>query len=104
MLGAFARSAIPYFLGFAAGLPASLAKTFTRSNSFWNPLVKSCVPYSKRTTKQKVKKTNKTSQKSPRRSDMVWMVTYCLMQVNAANAMPKFRFEPKNEAAILSQP
>lgn len=95
---------IRYFFGFAAGLPASTAKALIRSNSFWNPLVKSRVPYSKRTTKQKVKKTNKTSQKSPRMSDMVGMVTYCVMQVNAANRMPNFRFEPNNDAAIVSQP
>src|SRR5438067_3647915 len=70
VFGISRQSAIPYFFGFDAGLPASLAKVFTRSNSFWNPLAKSWVPYSKRTTKQKVKKTKRTSQKSPRSSDI----------------------------------
>jgi hypothetical protein len=95
-LGMTSRAALIYFFGFSAGLPASFAKALTRSNSFWNPLVKSWVPYSKRTTKQKVKKTKRTSQKSPRRSDMGVMVTYWCLQVNGARRMPNFRFEPKN--------
>jgi len=59
-----------YFFGFAAGLLASWANVFTRSNSVLNPLTKSWVPYSKSTTKQKVKKTKRTSQNSPRSNDM----------------------------------
>ena len=53
-----------------------LAYRFHRRNSsparllVLKPLVKSSVPYSKSTTKQKVKKTNRTSQNSPRMRDI----------------------------------
>src|SRR6266513_131032 len=51
-------------------LTASTTKFFTRSASCLKPLVKSWVPYSKSTTNEKVKKTNRTSQNSPRMRDI----------------------------------
>ena len=58
-----------YFF-FFSGLAFSTTQVFACSNSVLNPFAKSCVPYSKSTTKQKVKKTKRTSQNSPRMSDM----------------------------------
>ena len=58
-----------YFF-FFSGLTFSTTQVFACSNSVLNPFAKSCVPYSKSTTKQKVKKTKRTSQNSPRMSDM----------------------------------
>jgi hypothetical protein len=49
------------------------------------------VPYSKSTTKQKVKKTKRTSQKSPRSNAMALMVTYSAPAVNEGDRAPKFR-------------
>src|SRR5207237_10136603 len=51
-------------------LTASTAKFFTRSASCLKPLVKSWVPYSKSTTKENVKKTNRTSKHSTRIRDI----------------------------------
>ena len=75
-----------------------MAYVFTRSNSFWNPLTKSCVPYSNSTTKQKVKNTNRTSQKRPRSNPMGLMVTYSPAEVNEAEEAPNF---PLNARAKL---
>src|SRR5688572_568309 len=85
-------SGIPlrYFFGFE-GCAASLANFCTLSSSFLNPLVKSFVPYSKSTTKQKVKNRKRTSQNSPRSSDMASMVTYWPSEVNEGEWQPNFR-------------
>jgi hypothetical protein len=45
-------------------------RDFTRAHSFFTPLAKSRGPYSKSTTKLKVKTMNRTNQKNPRRSAM----------------------------------
>ena len=50
---------------------ACVTNVFNFSNSVLNPELKSRVPYSNNTTKQNVKKAKRTSQKSPRSSDML---------------------------------
>src|SRR2546421_9062190 len=69
------NSSSDYFFGFSALPTCFRTNAFTRLNSFWNPLVKSCVPYSNRTTKQKVKKTKRATQKIPRSKDMAASLT-----------------------------
>src|SRR5205823_3210364 len=71
-----------YFFGFSALPTCFITNILTRLNSFWNPLVKSCVPYSKRTTKQNVKKINRTIQNIPRNSDMAASLTEAEFWVN----------------------
>src|ERR1700732_1899949 len=91
-----------YFFGFS-GFAACFTKVFTRSNSFWNPLVKSCVPYSKRTTKQNVKKTKRANQNRPRSNDIAQIVEQHKCQVNA-RVLVKVRIEPRGETAKLFAP
>ena len=57
---------------------------FTRANSFWKPFTKLFGPYSKSTTKQKAKTTNRTSQNSPRSNPMAGRVTLSKARVNAS--------------------
>ena len=64
-----------YFFGFSALPTCFKTNVFTRLNSFWNPLVKSCVPYSNRTTKQNVKKINRAIQNIPRNNAMAASLT-----------------------------
>src|SRR6266480_82660 len=80
-----------YFFGFCALSVCLTTNAFMRANSFWNPFVKSCVPYSKRTTKQKVKKTNKANQNSPRIKAMGGRLIQLNCSVNAAYCRENFR-------------
>jgi hypothetical protein len=59
-----------------------MTNDFTRLNSFLNPGTKSLVPYSKRTTKLKVKNRNRTTQKIVRSNCMAETVTYSCCMVN----------------------
>src|ERR1051325_7750095 len=67
------REGEDYFFGFCALSACFMTKDLTRPNSFWNPLAKSCVPYSKSTMKLKVKKTKRANQNSPRSKAMEQM-------------------------------
>jgi len=64
-----------YFFGFWIFSVCFTTNDFTRANSFWKPFAKLCGPYSKSTTKQKAKTTNRTSQNSPRSNPMAGRVT-----------------------------
>ena len=63
---ATARQGLGSSAFFFAGWAASWTKLVTRLISFWKPGTKSFGPYSKSTTKQKVKNTKSTNQKSVR--------------------------------------
>src|SRR4029077_10278858 len=91
-----------FFFGSGALLVWLVTNVFSRLNSFLNPGTKSLVPYSKRTTKLKVKNTNKATQKSVRIRAMAVTVTYSSSAVNVADGNVKFAFEPGPETAMLS--
>jgi len=93
-----------YFFGLSALLVCLTINAFTRAASFWNPFVKSCVPYSKSTMKQNVKKTKRASQKSPRSNPMPEIVTWANCSVNGPYLRNKLRIEPQGEAAKLFAP
>ena len=72
------------FFGFWTFSVCFTTNDFTRANSFWKPFTKLFGPYSKSTTKQKAKTTNRTSQNSPRSNPMAGRVTLSKARVNAS--------------------
>jgi hypothetical protein len=72
------------FFGFCIFSVCFTTNDFTRSNSFRHPFAKSRGPYSNRTTKQKARTTNRTSQKSPRNKAMNERLSCSTRTVNAA--------------------
>ena len=96
-----------YFFALSAGLAGfSISFTYvtTLSNSVLKPEVKSCVPYSKSTMKQKVKNTNRANQKSPRSKDMVSNRRAGGVPGQSAWQPVKVRIEPLDETAMLFGP
>ncbi len=84
------RRELYFFFASFAGLPASIAKAFTFSNSLTKPFEKPAVPYSKSTTNENAKKTKSAIQKRPRSKDMRLIVAYRVPAVNAAARRSKF--------------
>ena len=76
-----------YFFGFWIFSVCFTTNDFTRANSFWKPFTKLFGPYSKSTTKQKAKTTNRTSQNSLRSNPMAGRVTLSKARVNASASM-----------------
>ena len=90
------------FFGFCIFSVCFTTNDFTRANSFRHPFAKSRGPYSNRTTKQKARTTNRTSQKSPRNKAMNERLSCSTWTVNAARG--PVRQARRNELRAAKHP